>query len=330
MSQPVLAKKSAVPESASQVISPAQLPSKKTLPPKLTPPPPPKPIPVPRPKIADASSAALSSSLGGIGAFDQMPAGTLSGAYMADKNWRRLEASALAASSSSEAMDMIEPPKTSQPSRTSHLMPTSTSLHPATVHQVLMQSKDPKAVWMSLKVPTGGGGQGDTLNLDLTKCSSSTIGQVVDLSRILGDSEIQLILTEASILLESCANVIQTAGGSQINARSVLWAMLHDILEHCNVPAGDLILGHYHHPLFHRPSAQEFPDIRPPWVQFMEENPDLSLTQNPQVLAYVGQMAAWTTSYVSTALENESQRVPIYKMIQQIMKENPFSDLRVG
>ncbi len=90
------------------------------------------------------------------------------------------------------------------------------------------------------------------------------------------------------------------------------------------------MLGHYHHPMFHGPSAEEFPDVRPPWVRFMEENPDLPLTQNPRVLSYVGQMAAWTATYMLMALENEEQRVPVYEVIQQIMTENPFSDLRVG
>ncbi len=41
-------------------------------------------------------------------------------------------------------------------------------------------------------------------------------------------------------------------------------------------------------------------------------------------------MAAWTATYVSMALENEEQRVPVFEVIQQIMTENPFSDLRVG
>ncbi len=84
------------------------------------------------------------------------------------------------------------------------------------------------------------------------------------------------------------------------------------------------MLGHYHHPMFHRPSAQEHPDIRPSWVHFMEENPDSPLTQNPPLLSYMGQMVAWTASYASMALEDENQRVPIEEMLQQIMQQNPF------
>ncbi len=158
---------------------------------------------------------------------------------------------------------------------------------------------------MSLNVLSTGGGQGDHFNLNLAGYSFSTIGQAVDLSSILENTNLQLMLTEVSIILESCANVIQTAGGSKVNARNVLWAVLRDALERCNVPEGNLTLGHYHHP--HGPSAQEHPDLRPPWVHFMEENPNLPLTQNPRVLSYVGQMVAWTALYASLALEDENQ-----------------------
>ncbi len=150
---------------------------------------------------------------------------------------------------------MTDSPETSQ------LTPTDRALHPTTVHQVLTQSRDPKAVQMSLNVPTGARSQGDTFNLDLARCSPSTIGQPVDLSAILDNSNLELVPTEAPIISESCANVVQTAGGSKINARSVLWAVLNDTLERCNAPAGDLMLGHYHHPMFHGSSTQEHPDI---------------------------------------------------------------------
>ncbi len=271
--QTVSAKKSAASESVSQVVSPVQIPPKQPPSPKPTPPLPLKPVPIPRPKITVPSTAGPSSSAGGTGVFDNLPAGTLSRSVTADKNWKKLVAKGPSASSSSDLMDTSELPSSYK------LTPTGASSHPATVYHTFTQSKDPKAMQMSLKVPSGGGGQGDTFNLDLTRCTPSTIGQVVNVSEVLGDSDLNLVPMEASILLESCANVIQTAGGSKINAMSVLWAVLYDALERCNVPAGDLTLGHYHHPMFHGPSAQEFADIRPPWVHFMDENPNSPLTQ---------------------------------------------------
>ncbi len=180
---------------------------------------------------------------------------------------------------------------------------------------------------MSLNVTSTGGDQGDTFNLNLAGCSASTIGQAVELSSILDNPNLELMPTEASIILESCTNVVQTARGSKVNARNVFWAVLRDTLEHCSIPEGDLMLGHYHHPMFHGPSAQEHPDLRPPWVRFMEENANSLLTQNPQVLSYMGQMVAWSASYMSMALEDENQRVPVQEMLQQIMQQNPFSDL---
>ncbi len=43
----------------------------------------------------------------------------------------------------------------------------------------------------------------------------------------------------------------------------------------------------------------------------MEEHPDSTLVQKPEVLAYIGQMASWTASYVSVALEKIEDRVQV-------------------
>ncbi len=43
------------------------------------------------------------------------------------------------------------------------------------------------------------------------------------------------------------------------------------------------------------------------WVHFMEEHPNSDLAQKPEVLSYIGQMAAWTASYVSMALDDVNE-----------------------
>ncbi len=71
-------KRSTVPAPVSQSASPVQSPPKKPLSPKPALLPPLKSLPIPRLKIAASPSAAPSSSAGGTGALDALPAGTLS------------------------------------------------------------------------------------------------------------------------------------------------------------------------------------------------------------------------------------------------------------
>ncbi len=82
--------------------------------------------------------------------------------------------------------------------------------------------------------------------------------------------------------------------------------------------------------MYHRPVAEQYEDIRPEWVHFMSEHLESSLAQKPELLTYIGQMISWTASYVSTALENEEQRVPIYKVLADVMTEDPLSDPHIG
>ncbi len=160
------ARKSTIPTPISQKASPAPSPPKKPPSPKpVLPPLLPRPLSTPKPKIAVGPSAAPSSSTGGTGALATLPARTLSQAISADKNWKKLASKTPATSSSSEAMDTSAPPELPQ------LTPINKTLHPTTIHQVLMQSTDPRAVQMSLNVLPAGGGQGDHFNLDLAGCS---------------------------------------------------------------------------------------------------------------------------------------------------------------
>ncbi len=48
----------------------------------------------------------------------------------------------------------------------------------------------------------------------------------------------------------------------------------------------------------------------------MEEHPDSNLAQKREVLAYIGQMAAWTASYVSMALDNPDERVKVLEGLE--------------
>ncbi len=160
---------------------------------------------------------------------------------------------------------------------------------------------------MDLSVPVFRGGGSDNFSLDVTKCSMDIPVQLSDMAEVLGIGIMHLMPTEVNVILESCAAVFKEAGASEASARNLTWAIVRNILGQCGKPSDVLALGHLHHPKYFGPSALQFEDIRPPWVRFMEEHPDMDLVQKPQVLGYIGQMASWMASYVCMALDDVNE-----------------------
>ncbi len=183
---------------------------------------------------------------------------------------------------------------------------------------------------MDLSVPVIGGGASDNFSLNLTKCSMDVPEQLSDMVEVLGISDLHLMPTEVNVVLESCAAVFKEAGASEVNARNLTWAIVRNILKWCGKLSDILALGHFHHSKYYGPSAEEFEDIRPAWVHFMEDHPDSDLAQKPQVLAYIGQMASWTASYVSMALDDVNERVKELEGLKSSMKEDPLDDPQIG
>ncbi len=192
----------------------------------------------------------------------------------------------------------------------------------------LTQNKDDSQ--FGFVVPTEDGKEADQITVDLSKCFVSTTDDLGTLSDFLESNEAALLPVQVHIFLESCVNVLKQGGANDANARNFIWALIRDVLARCGKPSDRIALGHFHHPLYHGPVANQYDDIRPDWVHFMIDNPDNALAQKPALLAYIGQMICWTASYISTALENEQQRIPAYEVLADQTTVDPLSDPRIS
>ncbi len=267
-----------------------------------------------------------STSTGKTGMFNHQPSGARSRQANLDKQFQKAQEKQKPAPSketqATEDAGGVEDQSTLTPTP-AVLMSAS-----ATAFCHLTQNVDDSQFRFS--VPAEEGGEPDQITLDLSKCFVSTPEDLGTLSEFLESSQASLLPVQVHIFLESCVNVLKRGGGSDANARNFIWALIRDILTRCGKPSDRTALGHFHHPLYHGPIATQYEDIRPEWVRFMVENPESALAQKPELLAYVGQMICWTASYVSTALENEQQRIPAYEVLADGQTEDPLSDPQIG